>query len=197
MKSLLERFSEYKENKFREREELLDSLKNGQSPGIFLITCSDSRISVNEFTNSSPGEVFVIRNAGNVISEYDPDNPTSESITLEYGVVALNIGEIVICGHRDCGAMKGVQNVDQLNNLPLVQKTLKKLGEAPLLRGAKDRSLEDVIGSNVKQQCQNLMTYPFIRERVISNDLKVIGCVYDFAKGELDKVISGADLISS
>ena len=129
MKNLLQGFDKYKSNVYANLKGHMQGLAEGQEPHTFLITCSDSRISTDQFVQASPGEIFVIRNAGNTIKPYDSEDPDSLAVTLEYGVVALNIPEIVVCGHVSCGAMDGILNLDKLDSLPLVQKGLRGVKE--------------------------------------------------------------------
>lgn len=185
MENLLKGFKDYQTGKYLENKEHMESLSGGQSPHTLLITCADSRISVNEISNSRPGEVFVIRNAGNVIEEYNPDNPSNEALTLEYGINALGIQEIVVCGHASCGAMGGIKDLDGLSALPLVQSGLTRVAKQFKGTDLKAISLEDLIELNVKEQLKHIYSYPFVKEKVDSGELNVWGWVYDFANGDL------------
>jgi carbonic anhydrase len=94
---------------FRQREELFKSLKDGQHPEACFITCADSRIDPNLITNSEPGQLFIIRNVGNVVPCYGTAN-NGEMAAVEFSVVALGVKDIIICGHTGCGAMKALIN---------------------------------------------------------------------------------------
>lgn len=185
MEKLLKGFHQYKSDVYPKMNEHMLSLANGQKPHTFLITCADSRISTDQFSNAQAGEVFVIRNAGNVIDKYSESNNDSLSLTLEYGVVALGIPEIVVCGHASCGAMGGIMKLDGLGSMPLVQQGLQKVKDGFDFDFSKVKDLEDLIELNVKQQLKNLMSYPFVKERVKAGTLKLWGWVYDFSKAEL------------
>ena len=185
MKNLLQGFDKYKSNVYANLKGHMQGLAEGQEPHTFLITCSDSRISTDQFVQASPGEIFVIRNAGNTIKPYDSEDPDSLAVTLEYGVVALNIPEIVVCGHVSCGAMDGILNLDKLDSLPLVQKGLRGVKEDFEFDLEKVEGLDQLVELNVRQQLKNLMSYPFIKERVEQGKLTLWGWVYDFAAGEL------------
>lgn len=185
MENLLKGFNHYKSNTYPEIKDHMLSLADGQKPHTFLITCADSRISTDQFSNAKAGEVFVIRNAGNVIEKYSQSNQDSLSLTLEYGVVALGIPEIVVCGHASCGAMGGIMKLDQLGSMPLVQQGLKKVKDGFEFDFSQVKELEDLIELNVKQQLKNLMSYPFVKKRVEAGTLNLWGWVYDFSKAEL------------
>lgn len=185
METIFNGFNEFKKNLTDEDKNLYQGLEGGQSPHTLLITCSDSRISVAEVTNSKAGDVFVIRNAGNVIEGYNPQNPSNEALTLEYGINALGIKEVVVCGHAKCGAMGGVQALETLDALPLVKKGLERVAEQFKGTDVKSLSGEEMIELNVVTQIKNLISYPFVREKVESGDLQVWGWVYDFVNNEI------------
>ena len=191
--SLLDKVNEYKQNTFD--KDLMASLKDGQQPHTLFITCSDSRISVNELTGSKPGEVFVIRNAGNIIDKYDENNPTKESLTIEYAVKALNVSEIIVCGHVSCGAMGAIKDIEAVGDLKLVQNGLKPIAADYKDKGALESSLDDLISFNVAEQLRKLMSYSYIEDRVSKGQLSMSGWVYDFVNGEIKTVVSVEDAV--
>ena len=104
---------------------MFELLSHGQHPRILFVTCSDSRIDPNLITQTEPGEMFIIRNAGNIIPPYGAANG-GEGAAVEYAVQALGIREIIVCGHSHCGAMKGLLKLDKLEeDMPLVYQWLK------------------------------------------------------------------------
>lgn len=194
--SILEnQFTSYQNETYPKQKDLLENLKAGQQPHTLLLTCSDSRLSVADFTQALPGEVFVIRNAGNVIEGYQPDNPSNEALTLEYGVSALGVKEIVVCGHTSCGAMGGIKDLNSLHALPLVKIGLTRLSQQFSPDEIKNLELADLIKLNVRKQLLNLYSYPFIREKMASGELDVYGYVYDFGNGMLKEKISLKEMI--
>ena len=96
-----------------------DGLADGQSPQLMLVTCSDSRVDPALFTQTKPGEVFVIRNAGNIVAPHG-SGASGEAATLEYGIEALKIPHLAVCGHTKCGAMAAVRDPDSAASLPSV-----------------------------------------------------------------------------
>ena len=131
MDKLISGLSEFKSQYFAENRELFEHLIHGQKPGVLFITCSDSRIDPNLITQTDVGELFVIRNAGNIIPPYGAANG-GEGATLEYAIQALGIEQIVVCGHSHCGAMKGLLHLNKLQeDLPLVYDWLRHTEATP------------------------------------------------------------------
>jgi carbonic anhydrase len=109
---------------FPQRREHFEQLANGQKPSTLFITCSDSRIVPELLTQTEPGELFVLRNAGNLVPPYDADF-SGAAATVEYAVKALGVEQIVVCGHSHCGAVTGVLRPELIEGLPAVEKWLK------------------------------------------------------------------------
>jgi len=101
-------------------QSIYSELTSGQSPETLFITCSDSRISPNLITQTDPGEIFVIRNAGNIVPKPGTGELAIEG-TIEYAVQALKVKNIVVCGHAKCGAVGGLLDLDGLDSLPAVR----------------------------------------------------------------------------
>ncbi len=184
MSLLLKKIQSYKENVFQNHESHYQSLKSGQEPHTLLVTCSDSRICPQEFSQTQGGELFIIRNAGNLIPPYDPAHPSNEALTLEYGISVLGIPEIVVCGHASCGAMGGLKDLEHIKSLPLVHKALENYRQTHAAE-VEGQSLEELISWNVTTQLKALFTYPFVREGLQNGSLKVFGMVYDFTTAEV------------
>ena len=105
MASFIEGVFRFQRDVFPEKKELFEKLSKGQSPEALFITCSDSRIEVAMLTQSNPGDLFICRNAGNIV----PPHTTytgSMTASIEFAVSVLKVPHIVVCGHTDCGAMK-------------------------------------------------------------------------------------------
>lgn len=188
MSKLLKMINSYKENTFPKHSGLYNSLSSGQSPHTLLITCSDSRLCPSEFSETSGGELFTIRNAGNLMPSYNAQAPSNEGLTLEYGVCALGIKEVVVCGHRSCGAMGGLMHTENLSALPLVKKGLENFKELHQEAVESIYDLDELISWNVQTQLLSIASYPFIKERLKNNELRVEGLVYDFTQGSAVEV---------
>ena len=193
MEKLLDGIKEFQENVFDSLKDLFDGLAQGQQPDTLLITCSDSRIDPNLITQTKPGELFVIRNAGNMIPPYSPSNATGEAATVEYAVSALGVKEIIVCGHSKCGAMGGLLDLDGLDSLPTVKSWLGNAAStlSTVRQKYPDASGDDLLAhtiqSNVLAQLDNLRTHPSVAAAVSTGKLKLTGWVYRFETGEVFK----------
>ena len=185
MSIIVDRISEFKNSNFKEVEEKYKSLANSQKPHTLLVTCSDSRLCPHEFSQAGAGELFIIRNAGNLIPSYDNESTSNEALTIEYGVVALGIKEIVVCGHRSCGAMTAVQDPEALDSLPLVRKALTHYKKENIKDIEACDGLDQIIEWNVRNQLASLLSYEFIKDRVEKGELLLTGVVYDFVNAEV------------
>lgn len=176
--------AEFKSGAFKNSEAHYQTLKDGQKPHTFLITCADSRLCPQEMTQTQAGEIFVIRNAGNLVPAHDSANPTNEGLTLEYGISVLGIPEIVVCGHASCGAMGGLADTEKLTSLPIVYKALENMRQAHASE-IEGKNLNELIDWNVGTQMKNLYSYPFVKDGLKNGTLKVFGMVYDFVNAEV------------
>jgi len=175
-----------------EMQTIYSELENGQSPETLFITCSDSRISPNLITQTDPGEIFVIRNAGNIVPKPGTGELAVEG-TIEYAVQALKVKHIVVCGHAQCGAVGGLLNLDGLDALPAVKEWVKK-SEAVLEQVAdcdEASKTEEAIKANVMLQIDHLMEYSYVKEAVDKGDLELHGIVYHFGNGVVDYLTDG------
>ena len=107
MQKLLQGLQHYQTKIFGTQREMFERLSQGQSPDVLFITCSDSRINPNLLTQTEPGELFILRNAGNIVLPYGAVQG-GEAATIEFAVAGLGVKDIIICGHTHCGAMKGL-----------------------------------------------------------------------------------------
>lgn len=167
-------------------------LENGQAPETLFITCSDSRVSPNLITQTDPGEIFVIRNAGNIVPKPGTGELAVEA-TIQYAVEVLKVRNVVVCGHAQCGAVGGLLNLSALESLPAVHDWVKK-SEAILEKIAdcdEESKTSEAIKANVMLQLDHLMEYPYVASAVESGDLELHGIVYHFGNGEVDFLTDG------
>jgi carbonic anhydrase len=191
MKKLIKGLREFKTNYFSTHTELFEQLAHGQKPRVLFISCSDSRVDPNLITQTDIGELFVIRNAGNIIPPYGAANG-GEGAAVEYAIHALGIEQIVVCGHSHCGAMKGLLQVEKLQEeMPLVHDWLKHAEATRRLIKENYKSyqteelLEIAIAENVLTQIENLRTYPVVHSRIYQGKLKIYGWIYHIETGEV------------
>jgi carbonic anhydrase len=161
-----------------------------QTPHTLVITCADSRIDPEMVTQSSPGEIFVTRNIGNLVPSYG-DVLGGVSAVIEYSVLALNISQIVVCGHTDCGAMKALLHLEKLEKTPIVRKWLRNAEAALSVTQALHEGLDEpatldkLIEHNVLLQMTHLRTHPSVAGRIAQGNLSVYGWVYEIGSGQM------------
>jgi carbonic anhydrase len=191
MKKLIQGLREFKNSYVSTHRELFEQLSHGQKPRVLFVTCSDSRIDPVMLTHTELGDLFVIRNAGNIIPPYGAANG-GEGASVEYAIHALGISQIVVCGHSHCGAMKGLLQLGNLEEeMPLVYDWLRhaeatrRLVKENYSDRTKDEMLEIAIAENVITQIENLKTYPVVRSRLFQGKLMIFGWVYLIETGEV------------
>jgi carbonic anhydrase len=191
MKKLITGIREFQSTYFTENKALFEQLAHGQHPRVLFVTCSDSRIVPSLITHTDPGDLFVIRNAGNIVPPYGAANG-GEGASIEYAIHALNIDQIIVCGHNHCGAMKGLLKLNQLqSDMPLVYDWLKHteatrrlvVENYQHLEG--EELLEVTVAENIITQIENLKTYPIVRSRLHQGKLQIYGWVYEIETGQV------------
>ena len=174
---------------FGEKRELFEQLHGGQRPLALFITCADSRVNPNLLTQTEPGELFVLRNAGNIVPP-DGSPPSGEAGTIEYAVHHLHIRDIILCGHTECGAMQGLIHPEATAAMPAVTNWLAMAGPVVEREGAAPQTagaalLKAVIEENVLMQMEHLQTYPSVRTAAAEGRLRLHAWVYAFERGEV------------
>ena len=190
MQKLVTGIHHFQATVFGSEPEFYARLAEGQSPETLFITCSDSRINPNLITQTRPGELFILRNAGNIVPPYGAANG-GEGATIEYAVAALGVKDIIVCGHSHCGAMKGLLEPDGLTELPAVRSWL---GHAETTRRVIRENYAQLEGAalvtatvqeNVLAQLENLRTHPSVAARIARGALHLHGWVYKIETGEV------------
>jgi carbonic anhydrase len=191
MKKLLKGLRKFQTDYFVEHQELFEHLAHGQKPRVLFITCSDSRVDPSLITQADPGELFVIRNAGNLIPPYGATNG-GEGAAVEYAIHALNIQQIIVCGHSHCGAMKGLLKLSKLEeDMPLVYDWLRHAEATRRLIKENyghcegEELLEVTIAENVLTQLENLKTYPVVHSRLHQGKMSLHAWIYEIETGEV------------
>ena len=174
---------------FPKKKELFEKLSEGQEPEALFITCSDSRIETAMITQTDPGELFICRNAGNIVPPHT-NHTGGMTASVEFAVAALRVPHIVICGHTECGAMKGAMNPEGTDGLPHVKEWLGYSKAAVAIvdelrpEGDEER-MQMLLEQNVILQLQHLRTHPSVAARIAKGDLKLHGWVYDIKTGDV------------
>jgi carbonic anhydrase len=190
MEKLIRGLHTFQNEFFDSQQALFARLAKGQSPETLFITCSDSRINPNLLTQTEPGELFILRNAGNLVPPYGATNG-GEGATIEYAVAALGVKDIIVCGHSHCGAMKGLLHPEDLDTLPAVAAWLKQAEATRRIIGEnyadtpEEEKLTATVKENVLVQLENLRTHPSVASALQRGDLHLHGWVYEIESGRV------------
>jgi len=178
----------------KHQKELVRLAKEGQNPKILYIGCSDSRVIPDLMMQTKPGDMFVIRNVGNFVAPYSPDEDYhSTASAIEYAVSVLKVEDIIICGHTHCGACAALyETIDDPEMIHT--KVWLKLGEeakklavkAVGVDGEKERLLRLTEQFSIITQLEHLLTYPSVQRRVKSGEIRIHGWYYDIANGNIE-----------
>lgn len=190
MEKIIRGIHHFQENVFGTQRDLFERLVKGQQPECLFITCSDSRIDPNLLTQTGPGELFIMRNAGNIIPPYGTIQ-SGEGATVEFAIKGLGVREIILCGHTHCGAMKGLLAFDQLDTMPNVKAWLGYAQATRQIMKEKygdvtgEQLVNDTIKENVLVQLDNLRTHPTVAAAVATGRVKLHGWVYRIETGDI------------
>jgi len=189
MNELIGRVFSFEKTVFPASGELFGKLSSqGQAPKALMISCADSRIVPEQILQAQPGDLFVCRNAGNIVPTYATQNGGVSS-TVEYAVAALGVRDIIVCGHSDCGAMKALAYPEGLEKMPNVAAWLRHGAAAehvvstcsPHLQG-KDR-IKAVSLENVIAQLAHLRTHPSVAAALARGEMALHGWFVDIHEG--------------
>jgi carbonic anhydrase len=190
MRKLIQGIVDFRKSMTEESRALFAKLALGQKPDVLFIACSDSRVVPNLFASTNPGDLFVIRNMGNLV----PPASSEESgvpAAIEFSVCVLNVPDIIVCGHSECGAMQALtQGIDTLACPHL--KSWLKFGEEPLEKLRKGFSFNHNLSEhnqlsqvNVLEQMQRVAAYPSVKERLEKNQIRIHGWWFDIAHADV------------
>jgi carbonic anhydrase len=190
MQSIIEGFLKFQREAFPQHAALYRQLATSQHPRTLFISCSDSRLVPELVTQQDPGNMFVIRNAGNIVPSYGPE-PGGVSATIEYAVAALGVSDIVICGHSDCGAMTAIASCKCLDHMPAVAGWLRYADSAKVVNEAREHASErdkvaSMVRENVIAQLANLKTHPSVRLALEQGRVALHGWIFDIESGSID-----------
>lgn len=190
MDHLLSGLHQFHTQIFGREKEFYSKLAGGQNPSVLFIGCSDSRVDPSIITQAGLGDLFVMRNAGNIVPCYGASNG-GEPATIEYAVAVLGVTDIVVCGHSGCGAIKAMLSPESTEKLPLVRSWLNH-AEATrriIVENYSDLTGEDqltaAVSEHVLVQIENLQTHPAVAVRLQRGELTLHAWVYQMATGEV------------
>ncbi|MDC8758170.1 carbonic anhydrase [Janthinobacterium fluminis] len=197
MKTIIEGCMKFQREAFPGRASLFRQLAHRQHPGALFIACSDSRVVPELLTQREPGDLFVIRNAGNIVPSYSAE-PGGVSASVEYAVAVLGVTDIVICGHSDCGAMSAIASCQCLAHLPAVASWLRHAESAKVINAARRHAspaahLAALARDNVVAQLANIKTHPSVALALEQGRLDLHGWLYDIGSGAVD-ALDGATM---
>src|SRR3990172_3985534 len=165
MQKLIDGIHHFQANIFSRHRGLFESLVEGQSPLALFITCSDSRINPNLITQTEPGELFILRNAGNIVPPYSAAG-SGEAATIEFAVSALGVQDVIVCGHTPCGAMGALLDRQGRDHLPAMAQWLghaeatRRIMQEQYGHLTDDARRTAAVEENVLVQLENLRTHP-------------------------------------
>lgn len=192
MKKLIQGIVDFRKNLTEESRTLFAKLALGQKPDALFIACSDSRVVPNLFASTTPGDLFVLRNIGNLIppASSSPQD-TSALAAIEFSIFSLNVSDIIVCGHSECGALQAIsQGVDTCTCphlqswLIYAEESFKKVKKGFTLNPALSEH-NQISQVNVLQQMEHISSYPFIRDRLEKKQLRIHGWWFDIAQADV------------
>jgi carbonic anhydrase len=190
MEKLVEGFKKFRTEVFDAKKELFRQLAKGQQPHALFITCSDSRLDPCLLTQTEPGELFILRNAGNLVPSYG-SNVGGTTATIEFAIGVLGIRDVIVCGHTDCGVMKAILDPSQIADFPSVKDWLLQAESTRRviqdnyshLKG--EDLLIATIQENVRIQLSHLRTHPIVASKLRGGNIALHGWVYSIPTGQM------------
>jgi carbonic anhydrase len=182
----------FRANYFASNRGLFEQLaESGQRPETLFVTCCDSRVVPNLITTAAPGDLFIVRNVGNIVPSADRGALGGVSAAIEYAVEVLQVGHVIVCGHTNCGAIEAILHPEQVGHLSFVSSWLAESARIPML--IQDRyghldgeaRLTAAVQENVLLQLENLRSFEFVARRLDSGVLKMSGWVFKIATGDV------------
>jgi carbonic anhydrase len=181
MKKLIRGIIQFHETRRRGYEETFSRLALGQKPDALFIACSDSRVAVNVFASTDPGDLFVVRNVGNLVPPYGHPGGTGTAAAVDFALGKLKVRDIIICGHSDCGAMHAhCGGQESLPEGPL--KEWLKAGAGPEVKGME---VNEASRRNVLAQLEHLRSYPSVGRALEEGTLELHGLWFDIRRLEV------------
>lgn len=190
MKKLIRGLHKFQTEVFPIQKDFFEKLVKGQEPEILFITCSDSRINPSLVTSTDPGELFIVRNAGNIIPPYVV--ASGEAATIEFAINQLKVEHLIICGHSHCGALDAAINLDSFKDQPQLYAWINE-NISPTL-DLVNKSYQDLdavslgnilLQEHVLQQIENVKTHPAVNNAINCGLLTLHAWIYRFEEGNI------------
>jgi carbonic anhydrase len=189
MQKLVQGVHAFQSEYFSKHKKLFKKLSEGQNPETLFITCSDSRVVPHLITDTQPGDLFIVRNIGNVVPKVTLPGGTAAAV--EYAVEVLGVENIVVCGHTLCGAMRALLEPESIANLPFVKKwvdqteNVRKIVRDRYAHLEGNELLTAAVEENVLVQLEHLREFSFVADRLKKNKLHVAGWVFKIETGQV------------
>jgi carbonic anhydrase len=190
MEKLVNGFLKFRTEVFEGKKDLFTRLSTNQAPRALFITCSDSRVDPTLLTQTDPGELFILRNAGNLVPPYG-SMPGGSTATIEFAMAVLQVPHIIVCGHTDCGAMKALAHPEEVEDLPAVRKWVEQAETTRRIMREHYAGLEgsDLLikatQENVRSQLDNLRTHPSVALKLATGGGQSKRLVYSISTGDV------------
>ena len=190
MEKLVKGFLKFHTEVFGKKKALFTRLSHNQTPRALFITCSDSRVDPTLLTQTDPGELFILRNAGNMVPPYGSMQGGSTA-TIEYALAVLKVPHIIVCGHTDCGVMKALLHPEEVRNLPAVKEwmgqaeTTRRLMREYHVALEGNNRLIKATQENVRAQLDHLRTHPSVALQLRKGKVDLHGWVYSISTGDV------------
>lgn len=195
MKKLVDGIHKFNKDIFGKDKQFYIDLAKGQKPECLFITCADSRINPNLITQTKPGELFILRQVGNIVPPWGAIKG-GEAATIEYAIAALGVQDVVVCGHSQCGAMKAILHPPSRSDLPAVvdylehaetTRRIMKENYQDLMKG--DEISQELLNATVQEnalvQLESLRTHPMVATRLARGELRLHAWFYKIETGEI------------
>jgi carbonic anhydrase len=185
-------YQKFRKEVFPDNAARFHSLAKYQNPKTLFITCADSRVMPSMITQTQPGELFQCRVVGSLIPAHG-NPPGGVTSAIEYAVMVLNVENIVVCGHSDCGAMRAFLHPEKLEGLKSVASWIEHADSAIAVAKEQyhhlegDEFLAALTKENVVSQLQHLRTHPCVATRLRKGTLRIFGWYYDIGEGTVDQ----------
>lgn len=195
MKKLIKGLLDFQRHAVRPYRSTFERLAKSQTPDCLFITCADSRVVPNMIVSTDPGDLFTVRNVGNLVPRAAEsgrcDNDQSHAAALEFALSALPVEDIVVCGHSNCGAMKAILAGQPMPDAPHLEAWLKN-GQASLeaFRAGENVGVgipeyDRLSQLNVLTQLEHIKTYPLVQKRLAAGTLRLHGWWFDIGHAQV------------
>jgi carbonic anhydrase len=197
---LIAGYQSFLDRRYAEEHEHYETLAQGQSPKLMVIACCDSRVSPTVIFDAMPGELFTVRNVANLVPPYEPGGHHAASAALEYAVLVLKVEDVVVLGHASCGGvMAYARRRTDLGAGDFIGQWMSLLEPAAAAAGIvpaadlPDAAVARLEYAGIRQSLANLMTFPWVRERVEAGQLNLHGAYFAIATGLLERLDPATD----